>query len=333
MLQNNFIISDTADTAQRLLLAAGQYGNELHEEVLVYNNGLWQKDAVLWKAIQKASWDAVILDPDMKKGIRNDINRFFDSQATYKKLGVPWKRGIILHGPPGNGKTISLKAAMNELYKRDFEVPTLYVKSLASFGGPEYSLNQIFSKARATAPCLLVFEDLDTLISPDVRSFFLNEVDGLSENDGLLMVGSTNHLERLDPGISKRPSRFDRKYLFPNPNFDERVLYAEFWRKKLHKSSSTSPGAEDLPSIKFPQTLCKPIAEITDRFSFAYMQEAFVATLLQIATGNDDDDGVDVAWDRTLATDRDELNHLVLWREFQKQVKILREQIGNGKDN
>ena len=58
----------------------------------------------------------------------------------------------------------------------------------------------------------------------------LNAVDGISKNDGILMVGSTNHLDRLDPGIAKRPSRFDRKYLFPNPNTEEREKYMKYAR-------------------------------------------------------------------------------------------------------
>lgn len=60
----------------------------------------------------------------------------------------------------------------------------------------------IFQKARQFAPCYLVFEDLDSIVSDQVRSYFLNEVDGLKNNDGIFMIGSTNHLERLDPGIS-----------------------------------------------------------------------------------------------------------------------------------
>ena len=60
----------------------------------------------------------------------------------------------------------------------------------------------IFDQARRFAPCYLVFEDLDTIVSDNVRSYFLNEVDGLKSNDGIFMVGSTNHLDRLDPGIS-----------------------------------------------------------------------------------------------------------------------------------
>ena len=100
------------------------------------------------------------------------------------------------------------------------------MKTLTSFFGPEDSINRIFALARSQAPCYLVFEDLDSIVSDEVRSFFLvsssiykldwvenapamltcsqNAVDGIQKNDGILMVGSTNHLDRLDPGIAKR---------------------------------------------------------------------------------------------------------------------------------
>jgi len=69
----------------------------------------------------------------------------------------------------------------------------------------------VFNQARLLAPCVLVLEDLDSLINDRNRSFFLNQLDGLEGNDGLLIIGTTNHFDRLDPGISTRPSRFDRK--------------------------------------------------------------------------------------------------------------------------
>lgn len=69
----------------------------------------------------------------------------------------------------------------------------------------------VFNKARQLAPCIVVLEDLDSLINDGNRSFFLNQVDGIEGNDGLLLIGTTNHFERLDPGLSTRPSRFDRK--------------------------------------------------------------------------------------------------------------------------
>lgn len=197
-------------------------------------------------------------------------------------------------------------------------------------------LGLIFGKARQEAPCFLVFEDLDSIVSDNIRSFFLNEVDGLEDNDGILMVGSTNYLERLDPGISKRPSRFDRKYYFPNPDKEERIKYCEYWQRKL----------SDNRDIDFPHRLCLAIANITHGFSFAYMQEAFVAALLVIASHQDKpagngwnkrkgirmwEDSSDQIADHTPPKDgnddEDDLDKFILWREIKKQIKILRQSL------
>ncbi|CAK4031682.1 P-loop containing nucleoside triphosphate hydrolase [Lecanosticta acicola] len=347
---NQYILSASVEATNSLLMEVGQYGNLLHEEVWVFDQGLWQKSKELWDSVQKSHWEDVILDPKMKKLIRDDVLQFFDSQDTYDRLKVPWKRGIIYYGPPGNGKTISIKAMMNTLYQRDDPVPTLYVRTLSSFAGPEYSLGQIFALARRTAPCLLVFEDLDSMVSDDVRSYFLNEVDGIRKNDGILIVGSTNHLERLDPGIVKRPSRFDRKYLFHNPNEEERTLYMKYWQGKL----------ADNHDLEFPDKLCPAVAKITKSFSFAYLQEAMVASLLAIARDEDDysertclecldahaapTNGsscdrasvrpfkglYDLVWEvRRIDEGDSDLENYVLWREIKKQVRALREEMGD----
>lgn len=130
-IRNNYIISDSANSTSSLILAAGIYGVALHGEIWVFDQGYWQKDAKLWQSIQKSRWEDVILDAGMKKAIISDVTRFFDGRATYERLKVPWKRGIIYHGPPGNGKTISIKATMRMLYDRKDAIPTLYVKTLA----------------------------------------------------------------------------------------------------------------------------------------------------------------------------------------------------------
>jgi transitional endoplasmic reticulum ATPase len=77
--------------------------------------------------------------------------------------------------------------------------------------GEEGSMAAVFSKARELSPCVMILEDLDSLINNQNRSFFLNQLDGLEGNDGLLIIGTTNHFDPLDPGLSTRPSRFDRK--------------------------------------------------------------------------------------------------------------------------
>lgn len=268
-----------SENVDKLLIAAGKWTHELHDEIYVFDAGIWVKNKHLWTAVQNSSWDDVILDPTMKETLISDVQNFFDSRSLYEEYAVPWKRGIIFHGTPGCGKTISIKALMNSLQKRDKPVASLYIKSFKACSGEEYSIREIFGMARIMAPCLLVFEDLDSLVKDKVRSYFLNEVDGLEDNNGILMIGSTNHLDRLDPGISKRPSRFDRKYHYKIPGHRERILYAEYWKKKLEKNSS----------VDFDPAICEVVAKLTDGFSFAYLKELFVQTLLTIVGGRAND--------------------------------------------
>jgi transitional endoplasmic reticulum ATPase len=212
----------------------------------------------------------------MKKNLIEDVQGFFDNQSLYKEFSVPWKRGVILHGVPGNGKTVSIKALMNALAERPDEIPSLYVKSFETkCNTAQYSIRSIFTMARSMAPCLLIFEDLDSLVNDDIRSYFLNEVDGLESNDGILMIGSTNHLNKLDPAISKRPSRFDRKYHFKIPSEQERRGYAMYWRNKLLKNDT----------VEFPEDVADIVAQLTEGFSFAYMKELFVMALLSLVRG------------------------------------------------
>lgn len=77
--------------------------------------------------------------------------------------------------------------------------------------GEEMAMATVFNHARKNAPCVVVMEDLDSLINDQNRSFFLNQLDGIEGNDGLLVIATTNHFERLDAGLKNRPSRFDRK--------------------------------------------------------------------------------------------------------------------------
>jgi transitional endoplasmic reticulum ATPase len=129
---NFYILSTDKASAQQLILEAGRWSTELHDEVFVFDEGRWQKSKDLFNSVKKASWDAVILDPDMKEALIEDHLSFFRSRETYRDLQVPWKRGIIYYGPPGNGKTISIKATMNMLNKLTPPVPTLYVRTLRS---------------------------------------------------------------------------------------------------------------------------------------------------------------------------------------------------------
>jgi len=264
------------DRCKALLVAASDWNKLLHKEILVYDHGCWQKNHGLWVEVQKSNWDDVILKPKFRDALRKDVNGFYDAQNLYKTLAIPWKRGIILLGPPGNGKTISIKAIMKDCYSRG-RAP-LYVRSFRHNQGDEGGMAMVFDKARQMSPCVIILEDLDALITDKNRSFFLNQLDGLDGNDGLLVIGSTNHFDKLDPALSGRPSRFDRKYPFEDPDLEERTLYARYWQNKLRNSESVS----------FSDNLVGEIAAFTDNFSFAYLKEVFVSALVILAETEDE---------------------------------------------
>lgn len=128
---------------------------------------------------------------------------------------------------------------------------------------------------------------------------------------------ANKYKDKLDPGLSKRPSRFDRKYLFPIPNEHERLLYCEYWRNKLKSN----------PSVVFPEKLCPAMAHITPGFSFAFLKECFVATLLALAR---EDDDPATEW-RPYDSDNDDLEDYKLWVTFKEQAEILRKELENQK--
>ena len=218
--QGSETTTSRSSVVERLIATIGAWLTKEVPAIWVYDGG-WQRSTKLWEEVKKAKWEDVILDPKMKKALAEVANKFFDNEDIYREYGVPWKRGLIFHGPVGNGKTVSLKALMHTVQQRKQPVVTLYVKN-APYA---WMLRNVFTMARSMTPCMLILEDIDTIVTNNTRSYFFNEVDGLENNDGILMIATTNHLDKLDPGLSKRPSRFDRKYLFPLPNKSERAQY------------------------------------------------------------------------------------------------------------
>jgi transitional endoplasmic reticulum ATPase len=297
----------------QLLLRSGQWSAEAHEQIWVFDNARWAKDKALWDSVQETSWEDVIVTPAVRQRLNRDVHGFFGNRELYRKSKVAWRRGIIFHGVPGVGKTLFIKTLIKSLAERSPPVPTLYVKSLDACAGPKWSVQQIFLKARRAAPCLLVLEDLDSLVESSTRSYFLNEVDGLSSNDGILMIGSTNNLDQLDPSVTKRPSRFDRKYHFSLPSEDERLAYCRYWRQKFIDSDE----------VDFPEEICHAVAKLTEKFTFAYLKELFVSSLLLlVGSGTDELEGPasEVAADGEASTPRSTLPSLSVPENVQDNL-------------
>jgi hypothetical protein len=263
--RRHWIVADTRETAEGLLTALCNWSSEVHSEVLVFQDGWWERDEDLFEALKMSSFDRLVLEGALKQEIFDDLTRFFDSREVYDKYSIPWKRGILLTGPPGNGKTCTIKALVNKLGR-----PCLYVKSLKSEDETDdVNIRSVFLRARRSAPCIVVLEDLDSLIADASKSAFLNELDGFPSNTGMAVIGTTNHPERLDPAIADRPSRFDGKFYFGLPDYSLRVEFISLWNADLEAEARLSAG--DITAI----------AMQTEGFSFAYLRELCTSSLVR----------------------------------------------------
>ncbi|MEM6254924.1 MAG: ATP-binding protein [Cyanobacteria bacterium P01_D01_bin.156] len=261
----HWILADTFSLADSFFAAVCDWNSEVRDELLVFEDGYWAKNPRLFQEIKSSTFENLVLSGNLKDEIKTDLQDFFAARSTYTEYGVPWKRGVLLIGPPGNGKTHTVKALVNLL-----EHPCLYVKSFKAEHGPESrNIRKVFKRARQLAPCLLILEDLDSLVDDENRSFFLNELDGFAANDGIVTIATTNHPEKLDVAILERPSRFDRKYYFNLPAIKERDTYIRQWNQKLRSE------------MRLTDTAIETLAEETEDFSFAYLRELLLAMMVR----------------------------------------------------
>lgn len=267
----DWVIASTIEIAEQFVLEVERETHAPGNAILVFSNGHWQRSESLFYATQKASFEDLVLANDMKSAIREDFATFLKSEERYNRLGIAWRRGALMIGPPGNGKTHCVRALVKEL-----SVASLYVQSLSHhYYTAEQMWQQVFERARGLRPCVLVLEDLDSLVDNENRSFFLNQLDGFEQNHGLIVLATTNHPDRIDPAIVDRPSRFDRKYHFGLPSLDERRNYLVTWQKRL----------ADETGWRSDQVL--EIAEATEGFSFAYLKELVISTVMNWMQNSD----------------------------------------------
>ncbi|OBA21886.1 AAA-domain-containing protein [Metschnikowia bicuspidata var. bicuspidata NRRL YB-4993] len=149
----------------------------------------------------------------------------------YQKVGISAPAGVLMWGPPGCGKTLLAKAVANESRANFISVkgPELLNKYV---GESERAVRQVFLRARALAPCIIFFDELDALVprrtaslsesSARVVNTLLTELDGLNDRLGIFVVGATNRPDMIDPAML-RPGRLDKTLYIELPDADERL--------------------------------------------------------------------------------------------------------------
>ena len=146
-------------------------------------------------------------------------------KETFAKLRLSSISGVLLSGPPGSGKTLIIRALANES-GMNF-IPVRPARIMSQFlGDAERAVTDIFAKARQSAPCIVFFDELDALaprragkdaVLDRIVAQLLTEMDGLSQNTDVVVVGATNRAAAIDPALT-RPGRFDVVIPVPLPD-------------------------------------------------------------------------------------------------------------------
>ena len=186
----------------------------------------------------------------------------------YKKYGMNASKGVLFYGPPGCGKTLLAKAVANECQANFISIKGPELLTMW-FGESEANVRDIFDKARQSAPCVLFFDELDSIarargsapgdsgVGDRVANQLLTEMDGLGAKKNVFIIGATNRPDIIDPALM-RPGRLDQIIYIPLPDFKSRVSVL---RAVLRKS----PLAPDVDLEK--------IAQVTEGFSGADLTE------------------------------------------------------------
>jgi len=169
------------------------------------------------------SWGDVVLPNQTLDIIKNNVLGLFEHAETFRKFGISMKRGLILHGPPGTGKTQICKAIANEA-----EASVLYVLP-SDFQNERGGVRRVTQMAKDLAPCILIIEDMDWIAKNRHASMMagftmelMNQLDGLEEFGEIVTIGTTNALEDLENAVKNRPGRFDRVIEVPHPEQEQR---------------------------------------------------------------------------------------------------------------
>lgn len=174
------------------------------DKTVIYQNagGRWSRQQ---DPRTRRPLNSVVLDGGVREELVEDVKIFIGSHEYYRNLGVPYRRGYLLHGPPGCGKSSLVMALAGELRL------AICLLSLSNRSLDDESLNTLLNTAPLRS--IVLMEDIDRAFSNDSRvtmSGLLNALDGVAAQEGRLVFMTTNHVERLDPALI-RPGRADIK--------------------------------------------------------------------------------------------------------------------------
>ncbi len=187
-------------------------------------------------------WDEVGGLEGVKQNLKEAVEWPLKRPDMFTRMGINPPKGILLHGPPGCGKTLLARAVATESEANFISVrgPEIFSKWV---GESEKAIREIFRKARMAAPSIIFFDEFDALVpsrgsaadsrvTERVISQLLTEIDGLISLQNVVVLAATNRPDIIDPAVL-RPGRFDRRVYVPPPDVEARIRILEIKTKDM----------------------------------------------------------------------------------------------------
>jgi transitional endoplasmic reticulum ATPase len=185
-------------------------------------------------AVPNVKWEDIGGLEDVKKQLIEMVQWPFEHPEVFLKYGQKPSRGVLFFGPPGCGKTLMAKAVATESVANFISVKGPELLTMW-FGESESNVREVFDKARSAAPCILFFDELDSIAKARggslgdaggagdrVMNQLLTEMDGVTSQKLVFFIGATNRPDIIDPAMM-RPGRLDALIYIGLPDFDARI--------------------------------------------------------------------------------------------------------------
>ncbi len=222
------------------------------------------------------NWEDVGGLEEVKQELKEAVEWPMKYPDSFKRMGIRPSRGILLYGPPGTGKTLLAKAVAKESEANFIQVKGPSLLSMW-VGKSEEGMRKIFERARQVAPCVIFFDEIDSLagkrgvemgtkVTERVLNQMLAEMDGLEDLKDILVVGATNRPDMLDPALL-RPGRFDKILLVNAPDSKGRLNILKIHTEKMPLGEGDKPLSE-----KARESFLKELSEKTDGYTGADLE-------------------------------------------------------------
>ncbi|KAG2231717.1 hypothetical protein INT48_003572 [Thamnidium elegans] len=202
--------------------------------------------------LRKRDWDEMGGYKTIKDRMKQAILLPLFQPQVFKKLGIKPPSGLLLYGPSGCGKTALVQALVSESMMNIISIngPEIFSKYL---GETENKLRTIFATAKRISPCIIFVDEMDAIgtkrgmdasdgngVNERVLSTLLNEMDGVEERQGVVVIGCTNRPDQIDDAIL-RPGRLDQLIFVGLPTLEDRIDIIQKLVKKVSVSDSVDP--------------------------------------------------------------------------------------------